>query len=214
MKSLDQIAIEEKTDKSSLIHNYCEKYELYFNSIRFKNLKVLEIGVQNGFSLKTWERYFENSSIYGIDIADCSCFDSDRIKNFCFSQTDTNKLKEINELYGPFDIIIDDGSHINEHMVETFDFMFPLLNKNGYYVVEDLHCCYWKNFSDSKKMIHKISQLIDDLNSNGKCGFADINKINDDLFYINNDNKLTQSEKCIDFIHLYNTTCIIKKNNL
>ena len=89
MKSLDQIAIEEKTDKSSLIHNYCEKYELYFNSIRFKNLKVLEIGVQNGFSLKTWERYFENSSIYGIAIADCSCFDSDRIKNFCFSQTDS-----------------------------------------------------------------------------------------------------------------------------
>ena len=68
-------------------------------------------------------------------------------------------------------------------MVETFDFMFPLLNKNGYYVIEDLHCCYWKNFSDSKKMINRISKLLDDLNSNGKCGLADINKINEDLFY-------------------------------
>lgn len=73
MKSLDQIAIEEKTDKSSLIHNYCKKYELYFNSIRFENLKVLEIGVQNGFSLKTWARhnvsngYWATGDIYTRD---------------------------------------------------------------------------------------------------------------------------------------------------
>ena len=68
LKSLNQIAIEQKTDKSSLVHNYCEKYELYFDKIRFENLKILEIGVQNGFSLKMWEKYFQNSLIYGIDI--------------------------------------------------------------------------------------------------------------------------------------------------
>lgn len=214
MKSLNQIAIEEKTDKSSLIHNYCEKYELYFNQIRYRKLKILEIGVQNGFSLKMWKNYFANSLIYGIDIKDCSHFNEDRIKNFCFSQTDVSKLNQINKEYGPFDIIIDDGSHINEHMVETFNCMFPLLNKDGYYILEDLHCCYWKSFSDSKKMIHKINELIDDLNSNGKCGIADINKINEDLFYINNGNKLSESEKIIDFIHLYKSICIIKKNNI
>lgn len=214
LKSLNQIAIEQKTDKSSLVHNYCEKYELYFDKIRFENLKILEIGVQNGFSLKMWEKYFQNSLIYGIDIKDCSCFDTDRIKNFCVSQTDTNQLYEINRQYGPFDIIIDDGSHVNEHMVQTFDFMFPLLNKNGYYIIEDLHCCYWKIFSDSRKMIHRIGELINDLNSNGKCGLADINKLNEDLFYIDNNNKLTEAEKCIEFIHLYKSICFIKKNNI
>jgi hypothetical protein len=32
---------------------------------------------------------------------------------------------------GGFDVIIDDGSHLNEHVVETFKILFSKLNDGG-----------------------------------------------------------------------------------
>ncbi len=40
------------------------------------------------------------------------------------------------------DIIIDDGSHMNEHMIKSFKILFPLLNQGGYYAIEDMHHAY------------------------------------------------------------------------
>ena len=48
--------------------NYFEIYERYFNDFRSKEPRFLEIGVQYGGSLKMWHEYFENGSIFGIDI--------------------------------------------------------------------------------------------------------------------------------------------------
>jgi hypothetical protein len=55
MGELDRIAKKYGTDKSSDIHNYCEKY------IKFKKeerLNILEIGVSEGKSVKMWSEYF------------------------------------------------------------------------------------------------------------------------------------------------------------
>jgi len=43
-------------------------------------------------------------------------------------------------------LIIDDGSHINSHIITTSNFLFPFLNKGGVYVVEDLKTSYWSSF--------------------------------------------------------------------
>ena len=37
-----------------------------------------------------------------------------------------------------FDIVIDDGSHILEHIIKTFTHIFPHVKKGGYYFIEDL----------------------------------------------------------------------------
>lgn len=37
-----------------------------------------------------------------------------------------------------FDIIIDDGSHILQDQVKTFNLMKPLMNPGGIYVIEDV----------------------------------------------------------------------------
>src|SRR5207248_3839134 len=39
----------------------------------------------------------------------------------------------------PPQIIIDDGSHRSDHIIFTFERLFPALHRGGFYVVEDLH---------------------------------------------------------------------------
>jgi len=211
--TLNDICLKYGTDKGSNLHNYSEKYNSYFEKIRHKKLKILEIGIQNGFSLKTWEEFFNKSKIYGIDIVDCSRFDSERIKTFICDQKDLNLLDKINKEHGPFDIIIDDGSHISRDMKKSFDFLFPLLNNGGIYVVEDLHCCYWDDFSpNDTEFMDRIKQLLDFTNSNGKCGLAEIDNLESDNFYQNKiRGELNWWESNIDYIHLYRSIIFIKK---
>ncbi len=42
-----------------------------------------------------------------------------------------------------YDIIIDDGSHLNADIIKTFQFFYSRLAPGGIYVIEDLHCSYW-----------------------------------------------------------------------
>jgi hypothetical protein len=65
-----------------------------------------------------------------IDIRQCDQNDSEALTNLC-------------DEYGGFDIIIDDGSHISEHVVKSFQVLFPRLRPNGIYAVEDLQTAYW-----------------------------------------------------------------------
>jgi demethylmacrocin O-methyltransferase len=44
-----------------------------------------------------------------------------------------------------FDIILDDGSHINDDVIQSFKIMFPKIRKGGVYIAEDLQTSYWSN---------------------------------------------------------------------
>lgn len=212
---VNEICLKHGTDKSSELHNYAEKYEVYFSPLKDKELKIFEIGIQNGFSLKTWEEYFQNSKIYGIDIKNCSRMDTDRIKTFVCDQTDTNKLSGINNEHGPFDIIIDDGSHFSHHMRTSFDHLFPLLKPGGLYIVEDIHCCYWRNFNrGDTSFMDRMKELLDLINSNGKCGLAEIKNIHKDNFY--QEKRLGEMnwwEENIEYLHTYKSIMFIKKRD-
>ena len=37
-------------------------------------------------------------------------------------------------------IIIDDGSHISKHIISSFNYLYPYLNDNGFYIVEHPSC--------------------------------------------------------------------------
>jgi hypothetical protein len=47
---------------------------------------------------------------------------------------------------GPFDFIIDDGSHVNSHQIESFRILWPFLKDGGTYIVEDVQTSYWPYF--------------------------------------------------------------------
>jgi hypothetical protein len=146
---LNRLAMIFHTDKWGS-HWYTRHYDRYFRSIRSKRLNILEIGV-GGYaqshlgagSLKMWKNYFRKSQIAAIDIFDKTPLSEKRIDIRQCDQTDTDSLLRLSEEYGGFDIIIDDGSHINEHVIKTFEALFPVLRVDGIYAVEDTQTAYW-----------------------------------------------------------------------
>ena len=172
MSILNQLAIKYNTDKNSLIHNYCVKYEKYLPFKREDNIKLLEIGVLYGGSLSTWGDYFSNASIIGIDInPDCKNYEKDNIKIEIGSQIDEIFLKKVIEKYGPFDMILDDGSHLQSHVIKSFEILFPHVKNQGVYIIEDTCCSYWNAYEGGINKIDTsveyFKRLVDDVNFRG-----------------------------------------------
>ena len=136
-----------------------ENYDRYFSKIKKQKLKIIEIGIgghdmedRGGSSLRSLAKYFKNSKIYGIDLINKKLHERKRIKTFKGSQVDKNFLTEICKTYGPFDIIIDDGSHFVEHQKKTFEIMFNFLNFEGIYIIEDVGSSYIKYLGGSQEL--------------------------------------------------------------
>lgn len=193
MNTLDLIGKKYGTDKTSDCHNYCVKYEKYLPMKRYEKLNILEVGVLNGKSLKMWKDYFYNSNIIGIDInPNCSIYAEDRINVEIGSQTDVEFLSKVSEKHGPFDLIVDDGSHINSDIITTFEFMFDKVKSNGVYVVEDSCTSYWDEYGGGNHfdtVMNYFRRLVDDVNffgaMNDKHG----------LYHARNEQLLDQSVK-------------------
>jgi hypothetical protein len=174
---LDHLALIYGSDKWGG-HYYTPHYHRHFQHVRHKKLKVLEIGVGGyespqfgGESLRMWKRYFPQGMITAIDIYDKSALQEDRIRIFQGDQSDEVFLKKVSEEAGPFDIIIDDGSHINSHMISTFKTFFPLMNEGGIYAIEDTQASYWpklggssEDLNDPMTALNFFKKLTDALN--------------------------------------------------
>lgn len=134
--------------------HYLPAYESALSAFRSRPIRMLEIGVARGGSLQMWRRYLHpDSTIVGIDIDPTTRqFDdpSRRLHVRIGSQTDISFLQRVVSELGPFDVILDDGSHMNSHIALTFQHLFPSgLASGGVYVVEDLHSNYWKPYRDN-----------------------------------------------------------------
>jgi hypothetical protein len=144
---MDLVFMKYDTDKKSIFHNYTRQYEDLLKTSIHKNIRLLEIGVYKGGSLLGWREYFKNASvIIGIDInPQCKVYENinDNIFVEIGNATDQQFIRQINDKFGPFDIIIDDGSHVNIDVIQSFELLFPLLNNQGLYIVEDT--CVFKN---------------------------------------------------------------------
>ena len=136
---LDEIGVRRGTDKSSLGHDYLRFYESFFAPIRDSPLTILEIGVLNGASMKVWEEYFPAAKIVGFDtVRSCKQFERDRVIIEIGDQSRVEDLERVAYAHGPFDIVIEDGSHRWNHQILSIKTLFPAIKPAGVYVVEDL----------------------------------------------------------------------------
>jgi cysteine synthase len=120
------------TDKE-FSHHYLGVYDELFAPFKDKKINLLEVGVATGGSLKLWEDYFSKAFIWGIDIKDEISYKyGDRVN---WVQNDINKL---HELKVDFDIAIDDGSHLVEDQIAFIKLVWPVLNKGGLMIIEDI----------------------------------------------------------------------------
>jgi 23S rRNA U2552 (ribose-2'-O)-methylase RlmE/FtsJ len=151
--------------------HYFDIYEKYFNFLKGKKIKMLEIGIGKGGSLQMWKNYFgKESEIIGIDINPlCKKMEESQIKIEIGNQSDVNFLNEIISKYKNFDIIIDDGSHHNSDQIQTFSILFKILNEKGIYLVEDTHSSYWKKYNGGVNKNNTFTEyskkIIDDVNA-------------------------------------------------
>lgn len=148
--SLHNLGAKYGTDKYDNHHafagqSYLQTYERYLKHLTNKKINFLEIGVRDGCSHRMWSDFFsDESNIVGLDIDPrCKKHESDNIKVFTGSQSDPATIQSIMEVTPEgFDVIIDDGSHVNELTLKSFELLFPHLKSGGLYIIEDLACSY------------------------------------------------------------------------
>jgi hypothetical protein len=157
-KNLRRLAQLHGTDKI-FGHNYIDVYEKHFYEFRKQSITFLEIGVggyddpnAGGESLRMWKSYFVNGKIHAIDIFDKTPHEQDRINIFKGSQADPEFLDNVHKKTGDFDIIVDDGSHLNVHIIESFNILFPKIKEGGIYAVEDIQTSYWPSYGGKQEV--------------------------------------------------------------
>jgi cephalosporin hydroxylase len=105
--------------------------------------RILEIGVKGGGSTAFWKALFPSAVVVGMDIKLRPWLRSEPSADGVIyvegDQTDVPRLTAIANQYGPFDIVIDDGSHISAHQETTLRALLPHVRDGGLYVVEDVH---------------------------------------------------------------------------
>lgn len=167
------------TNDQRAIHkwtHYFPAYERHFVRFRNQSLLILEIGCGDGGSLQMWKRYFGPlAQIVGVDIRqECSQLEEDQIAVRIGDQGDAMFLSSLVEEFGSPDIVIDDGSHIMGDMIASFSTLYPAMTKNGVYVVEDLHTCYWDEYEGGLRregsFIELCKDFIDQLNAEHSRG--------------------------------------------
>jgi len=151
--------------------HYFEIYDRHFSQYRGTDVHVLEFGVSQGGSLQMWKEYFgPNCKIYGVDInPHCMTFEDDQIKIFIGDQEDRQFLHSVAEEIPRIDILIDDGGHTMKQLICTYEEMFKYIDKDGIYLAEDLHTCYWPYWSGGYKkrgtFLEYSKNFIDSINA-------------------------------------------------
>ena len=142
-----------KTDKETA-HTYLDVYEMLFAPRQNKEMKLLEIGVLFGESLKLWSKYFKNVDIWGIDTFERYGFGAVASNLLGYDVINLHKVNSFSddgkverdkflENSPKFDIIIDDGHHASISQVKTFNNCIDKLNVGGIYIIEDIKA--WDN---------------------------------------------------------------------
>lgn len=191
-------------NKNRVIHkwtHYFPIYEAHFSQYINKSIVVIEIGCGNGGSLQMWKRYFgPYAKIVGIDIdSKCKHYEEDQIEIRIGDQNNPKFLESVIDEFGTPDIILDDGSHVMEHIETSFNVLYPKLAKNGVYLVEDLHTAYWPEWGGGLNragtFIQTAKSLVDDLNAEHTKG----------------DLKVSEFTKNTISIHFYDSVVVFQK---
>lgn len=139
-KSLTDLCEYFATDKE-YEHKYISScYQEIFEPIKKDVKRFCEIG--NGYkdelaSAKLWREYF-NSEVVVCETS-VREIKEDKIKIYKMDQSDENSINEFCKNQENFDVILDDGTHRMKDQQISFAKLFKKLNKNGVYIIEDLH---------------------------------------------------------------------------
>lgn len=148
-----------KYDTDKIDNRYLERYDPFFGPLADRPVKLLELGVFRGGSVRLWQDYFPNGQIIGVDVElPPGMIREPRIKLHKGSQGDAELLRRVAAEHAPdgFDIIIDDAAHVGELAKASFDVLFDAhLKPGGWYVIEDWPTGYFEDWADGVSALRK-----------------------------------------------------------
>lgn len=141
------------TDKNT-VHSYIEVYQQLFESKKYSAKNVLEIGIgpymPNGGSIKMWAGYFPNAQIHAADVisidqVNTDLIDHPRIHLHTSNDAYNNKFFTNRFLSKgiKFDILVDDGPHTLDSMIQFITMYSKVLKEDGILVIEDVQQFEW-----------------------------------------------------------------------
>jgi SAM-dependent methyltransferase len=158
------------------ITNYIPVYERHLDRYRNRPVTMLEIGCGYGGSLQMWKRYLgPHALVVGVDIEErCLEYEEPQVVVRIGDQSDESFLSSLLEEFSPIDIVLDDGSHKMDDIRKTFDLLYPAVDRNGVYIVEDLKFAYTRAYGGGLRnpgnFFFRVRELIDELHADSTHG--------------------------------------------
>lgn len=207
---IEEIYYNKTTKYTSKWSHYFSIYDTWFRRFINQNPKVLEIGVDNGGSMQMWKQYFSNPSLFGIDNRPKFEFDNP-VEYLGFDANLIVGDQGDSEFWDYFvsntpklDVVIDDGSHFQNHQLLTMEKLWPHMNEGGIYMVEDTHSSYMKIFNGAYKGNTFVSTMKDVVDALHVDHMEDVavnitNQFNNEPF------------RSIKAIHFYDSVVVVEK---
>lgn len=193
-------------------HHYDEIYDFFLSKFYDSEGSIIEIGIDAGRSLRMWLKMFTKAHIYGMDIG--TSYNGDRHDIYQYDQSKKQDLQAFADMIDDSNLLFinDDGSHIPEHQLLTFNTLFPLLKQGGVYIIEDVETSYWtKNglygyltrygYRHKKSIVEIFKDCADIVNKE----FIKEN-INSKVKHHNSIQSITFSRNCIIIVKNFNKT--------
>jgi len=151
--SLLELVDNQRTDKNTT-HSYLELYQSLLVSKKETAKNVLEIGIgdgrENGGSIKLWNDFFTNATIYALDVKPPDLV-WDGIKNndkiVLYLSSDAYDRDLFSERFlsrnMKFDFMLDDGPHTLESMKTFIELYTQIMTDDGILIIEDVQNWNW-----------------------------------------------------------------------
>ena len=217
---MNQLGIKYNTDKVTH-HGYHRFYGQFIDFVSdIENVGMIEIGMDKLSSLNMWLEYFPKAFIYGVDIGIED--QGDRYKIFKYDQSKIENLSKIKDsIKHKIYFINDDGSHVPEHQIISFNYLFKnVLENEGVYIIEDIETSYWnKNdiygyetrygYKHPNSLIEKFKDIFDYINREYLLP-ENLTILKNKLLNSNFD---LDALNMISYISICHNCIVIKKNN-
>lgn len=195
--------------------HYLPAYESTFAPLRSRPVRMLEIGVDRGGSLQMWRSYLPKATIIGVDIeSTCQQFDSPAqgVHVRIGDQADTGFLQAVIDELGPFDVVLDDGSHMTSHIVDTFRYLFTHgVAPGGVYMIEDLHSNCWPSHRDSRMSFPDFTKwLIDAMHAHYQTSTREVDfRVGGE--YQVNEHRVPLATTLVEKIEFYDSIAVVHR---
>ena len=167
--SLQEIVDNSRTDKNTL-HSYLPLYQKLLINKKETAKNVLEIGIYHGGSIKLWNDFFKNATVYGLDIIHMNdVWEGIKNKEKIILHTSTdayNKDFFTTHLLNKnikFDFMLDDGPHTLESMKQFIKLYSQIMTDDGILIIEDVQHVQWANelVMEVPKELRKFIKIYD-----------------------------------------------------